>query len=572
MSGAEILIAVVKAAAEAYSEHQKHQKELEIAKNIIRKLSEKIEQSEQAIIQELHFLNLENLEGRVIGIRKNLNNYVTIPSITYFEKLLFESGQLSGELEAKVINLTRFNVAKEAYPLYITIYLLECIIWQDYKNRFSLTQPKILEINNNLKSSLEKKLVITDKLIDKAREVVNGRFSSIEQEYNLFPVTSSVRPSRHHLMTVRVVIKYYLDDNRATPAGKATSIVTYPMGQNPPNPPDLSNVLLEVNIARINHMEKILTEEYDDIFFNVKEKLLDLRRNMLSLHSLWSKGWTSIVPFTMNGKQYLLLHKDSTDDNVRKTAIEEIKPNLKETSEIWTGQWASGWTSLVPLKKNQTNYLFAYKIDGSKTAIDEIHSDFSMTAHREASWTEGYTNFAPFTMNGNNYLLGYKLYTGRVSIEKINLSGNTTNTEEVWNGNFSIGWTSIVPFTMNQQPHFLLYKLDEGTVEIHKVNPNAQGLSRLSQLWISKWSKGWTSIVPFTMNKVPHQLLYKSWSGDTVISKVKANGNGVTDVRRFKWTPGWTNIIPFESNGQTHLFMYKRNSGTIGISSIKNLI
>lgn len=540
-----VALDVASAAIGMYKERQQAGQNEEIARDIIRKLSHKIEETKTAIINEIQFQNLQDLEGHIAGLGISLNDYLSIHTRDFLNDVLSRSGEVLGEASIIVRDTEHFDQATKAYPLYLNLLSIRSIIWEEVKHFYSQSASERASIDNNINSLLDEAMEISDNLINEASKKVQSRFGEID---------------RHTLISSGYRYFYTLDGEIAFRSQRYTPF------QSPPD--TIARIMLDIKLEKEKHMQEIL-DTSDEILFRLKEELFNLK-NKFHPHGHWDKGWTSIERFEIGPNQYLFLNKF----NGTETAINKIDSDLN-SHRVWgIDSWTPGWTSIVPFGIASKDFVFIYKKDGSKTAIYEIST---LTAHKvkvyDPSMPRGYTSFVPFKISGSGklYLLAYNVLSGKVIIDKINSDGTEegTNSTNVWEDSWTRGWTSIKLFKMNQNQYLLLYKFFEGQVKIDKIEPNGVGTSNV---WEDSWTKAWTSIVPFTYNQQPHLFLYKCWEGDVVISKINSNGNGTTNIKRFRFTPGWTSIVPFKLNGKIYMFMYKVNSGTRGVMSISDII
>ena len=64
----------------------------------------------------------------------------------------------------------------------------------------------------------------------------------------------------------------------------------------------------------------------------------------------WSKDWTHIVSFTLNGSPYLI--EDKNGDGT--VAIDKVNSNGIGTKEIWRSQWTTGYKHRTVLHRRIT--------------------------------------------------------------------------------------------------------------------------------------------------------------------------------------------------------------------------
>lgn len=280
----------------------------------------------------------------------------------------------------------------------------------------------------------------------------------------------------------------------------------------------------------------------------------------------WSTDWTTFMPFVLNGQPHYLAYKEDSGQ----VSIDRIQPNLHGVETIWgggAGTWTTGWTTFMPFVLNgQTHYL-AYKIKTGQATIDVIRLDGrGVDTIWGGSWSTGWTTFMPFVLNGQPHYLSYKAETGQMTIDRIRPDGCGSDT--IWHDTWTTGWTSFMPFVSRGQAHYLAYKVKTGQVTIDRIRLDGMGVDTI---WGGTWSTGWTAFVPFTSGGQQHYLAYKVESGQFSVDRINANLQDVTMLRSGgagAWSLGWTSFMPFEIGGTPYYLGYKKKDGqmTIGRS------
>ena len=296
----------------------------------------------------------------------------------------------------------------------------------------------------------------------------------------------------------------------------------------------------------------------------------------IAVHEIWRstlvKGLTSIVPFRLNNQQHFLAYK-SSDGTAN---IGRIRSDGHGVDIIWSAtgnqKWTKGWTAFVPFLLGGKPHYLAYKSGSGQVAIDRIRAngqgvDAIWPTQGVAKFTKGWTAFVPFLLGGKPHYLAYKSGSGQVAIDRIRPDGQGVDT--IWPtqgvAKFTKGWTTFVPFVLNGQPHYLAYKVGTGAVHIDRIRADGQGVDNV---WKGQWSKGWTSIIGFELQGKPHVLTYKNESGYVHVDSINDQGMGTTRIWCDEWTKGWTAFFPFILNGQPFHLAYKKKEGTVAIDSI----
>ncbi|MDQ3775004.1 MAG: S8 family serine peptidase [Pseudomonadota bacterium] len=302
-------------------------------------------------------------------------------------------------------------------------------------------------------------------------------------------------------------------------------------------------------------------------------------------------GWTTFMPFELNGKPHYLAYDSSTGAawNYRILPSARPDPKTKEPVEVIKYmKWDDGWTTFMPFKLSgdaRTHYL-AYKAKTGEVRIDRIRPDgkgvdtiWGTPLDPKIKWAPDWTHFMPFTLGGKPYYLAYQSGTGEERIDRIKADGK--GMEPIWQEPLPQGrktGATFMPFEVTGKPHYLWYDSSTGNVSISRIKPDGKGAD---VIWGTpfdfslKWTPGWTHFMPFTLDGKPHYLAYMAGTGEVRIDRIKADGKGVDKTiwgtpkdPNFKWAPDWTTIMPFKMEGKPHYLAYSKTSGWVEIRSI----
>ena len=152
----------------------------------------------------------------------------------------------------------------------------------------------------------------------------------------------------------------------------------------------------------------------------------------------WTPGWTSIVPFELDGQAHLLEYKVA-DGTV---AIDRV--DNTGTTEIWRSRWTTGWTSMLSIQIGSRPALFSYKTGDGSAAIDLIDpTGHGTTPWWTGTWTPGWTHFSWLALL--NRLFSYRAGDGMAAIDQIDPV--TPGTQEIWRGGWRPGLSTIALVT-----------------------------------------------------------------------------------------------------------------------------
>jgi hypothetical protein len=248
--------------------------------------------------------------------------------------------------------------------------------------------------------------------------------------------------------------------------------------------------------------------------------------------------------------------------------IDEFVDPSHGTVELWKRRqgWTTGWTSFVPFNLNGGRFLFMYKVGDGTVDIDQIVDPTQGTVQlwqHHAGWSAGWTHFAPFAMNGGQFILVYKSEVGTVKVEQI--VDPTQNPVTVRSDHWTHGWTQIAPFTMNGGQFLFLYKSGTGLVKVVQILDPTQDAVTLRT---DHWTTGWTSILPVVVNANQYLFLYKAATGEVKIHQIVDAAQDTIQVRQEHWSTGWTSFVDFVLDSRLFLFCYKAGDGSVAIVAI----
>jgi hypothetical protein len=134
--------------------------------------------------------------------------------------------------------------------------------------------------------------------------------------------------------------------------------------------------------------------------------------------------------------------------------------------------------------------------------------------------------------------------------------------DHVWTTAYPMGATAIVPFTLNRRPHLLVYMASGWKLNIERIGDKATELTNLSSGW---FMGAWTSFVPYTLNGSQYFLAYKASNGDAQIIRVRPSGSGFDVLWSGTRPSGYTVMTPFVQDGQAYMLAYDGGSGHAAI-------
>lgn len=182
----EMAMTIADGAVEYWKKRQEAKEEQDKALQIINKISAKIEQAKEEIINEIRYQRTKDLEGDLVGIASSLKDYAAMSSnanpLNHLQEVLSQSAQTFGDLTVVVQDVEKFKQAKEMYPLYITGFGLYVTVLEELKYRFTSSGSGRASIDNRIKDIRNGVISVSKDLIKEGGKVAEARFGEIRIE------------------------------------------------------------------------------------------------------------------------------------------------------------------------------------------------------------------------------------------------------------------------------------------------------------------------------------------------------------------------------------------------------
>jgi hypothetical protein len=193
----------------------------------------------------------------------------------------------------------------------------------------------------------------------------------------------------------------------------------------------------------------------------------------------------------------------------------------------------------------------------------------------EGKWSPGWTHIMPFQVGGlgnsDPHFIVYNSATGEVHFDRFYNTGTGFNI--LYKSKWGKGWSHLMPFTVGSQPHFIAYNNTTGEVHFDRIHNDGKGFDILYQ---SKWGKGWSHLIPFTLDQQPRFIAYNSTTGEVHFDRIHNDGKGFDILQKGKWSDGWTHLKPFTMGDQPfnekiwpHLTAYNTTTGQVHFDRIR---
>ena len=130
---------------------------------------------------------------------------------------------------------------------------------------------------------------------------------------------------------------------------------------------------------------------------------------------------------------------------------------------------------------------------------------------------------------------------------------------QVFDGGWG-SWTTLMPFKMNGVPHQLAYDSVSGAVHFDRFFGNAQGAETL---WSWTWGGGFSHFAPYYINGQPYFIAYNKTNGTVHFDQFPQNLQGPIIHAASTWATGYTSITPFTMGSRSYMLLYNKDTGAV---------
>lgn len=288
----------------------------------------------------------------------------------------------------------------------------------------------------------------------------------------------------------------------------------------------------------------------------------------------WSEGWTTLTTYTVGGKTYCVVIKESgySFDN-KNVYIHEVGQDGSLIRVVESFSWSEGWSIAEPITIGNQTFLWLMKESGYSAAdknvsVREINSDGTLGAETVAyKWREGWSK-AEFFKVGNKFFMlilrkaGYGSENKNVYIHELNLDGSIMSTPASYA--WSEGWSVGESFSVGGKTYIWLmkefgYSSDDTNVSVREVNADGT-LGREAVAF--KWKEGYNNAESITVGDKTFIILmrsegYSSGGKNVFIHEMDLDGTIKSTPASYTWSEGWTTGHPFMVGGNAFLALVK---------------
>lgn len=286
---------------------------------------------------------------------------------------------------------------------------------------------------------------------------------------------------------------------------------------------------------------------------------------------------TAFTPASYKPQDYFLRYKSAAGA----VALHYWNVEGQSTTAAWV-QGANSWfkdLTLMPCTLERLPFLLCYYEPDGELSIKNFKRDQSMglidwnkkDGPLELKVGTGRA-LVPFELGGDTYLLNYDATGGKARLGRLGVQFASfdppsyvdfVSHKPVWEKDWTAGFTQLMPFVLEGVPHLLCYTAGSGSATLKRWN----GDINTQDLWTNTaLGTGLSALVPLTLQGVPCFLSYKTSDGTTTLLRWAPDGT---------CSPVWTQVLatglafmPFVFQGVTHFLAYNATSGATTLSRL----
>lgn len=286
--------------------------------------------------------------------------------------------------------------------------------------------------------------------------------------------------------------------------------------------------------------------------------------NTLTVEQVWSKtegtlpeGYTSILPFTISKKPYMLMYDKTTHE-----VDIYLTKNTTWMDRVASHDLDSDFDILNPLLLANQPHILAYNAKSGKFEFFRIEQDLTLSLLYTYSKTygddatTGYTTVQPFSYRGPVYYLCYNFDTGRVAVYELSVpETKPLKTTNVYLHQWAQGWTRFAFFEFGGENFFLKTNTKYLDVNIdHIVDDPSQGSHPVGTHL--NLPQDLDAVAAFSMDGGdPYFVTYKK-SGETTFNRIHGDCLGWTQEAALSTVKDADLVVPFEIDSSNYVLIY----------------
>ncbi len=282
-----------------------------------------------------------------------------------------------------------------------------------------------------------------------------------------------------------------------------------------------------------------------------------------------SKGFDYAHCFVNNNNPYLFCY----DSHTGKAALWNMFGGNTPIQSMTLG---TNWSFFEFVHQEDGANLIALSCDGKmRLAKDVLNTSVSDIQSFDKGIPDKWSSSAIMHHDNSSNLLLYSKETGRILMNSLQLAGSlslgTTSFVQVESGwdDLQLAENSdyyILLMHSTKTNRIVVHRIPkQGRMSVEKLFKNTTDQTELGEL---QSAANWTNANLVLYNQKVMLFLYCSSDGEVQILLQNGTEKSFTDIYKTKWSKGWSKFEVIYLNGVPHLFHYKESSGLARISKI----
>lgn len=248
--------------------------------------------------------------------------------------------------------------------------------------------------------------------------------------------------------------------------------------------------------------------------------------------------------------------------------IYQLSNNGQLERTIQQSNFSDGWTTVSPYTLDVRQFLLLLKRGGGSRSLRAFNMNLDGTTGATVTRktvTSGWTSVATYGVLGSNYAFMYRSGSGLVRVRPIRSSGAVAPVSESVSFNLEAGWTSISHYSVGLDNFLLFVNAGSGAMRVRRVNAGGEPGEVIQS---KTWTTGWTTVRPFSTADGNFLFKLKAGNGRMHVERIRADGKmgSIVDDRTF--ATGFKVGIPYSVAGGTFLFLLNPDTRKMEIRKI----
>lgn len=214
------------------------------------------------------------------------------------------------------------------------------------------------------------------------------------------------------------------------------------------------------------------------------------------------KGWTSIIPYGNEKKSVVLLYNSKTG-NAQYLVFSKDGKTITALPKL---SWSLGWTSLEYFSFDNRDFLARYNQTNGNTRINEIRPSMIESDNiYETQWRPKRTDIRVLNVDDNVYIFLYNGKEGKVVVSQLEKKSHTFDTSGKWWGAWNKQKSKFNVVTHKDETYLIRHVVASKTLQVWQYSQERGELINIGSRVLNGYSDALTVIL---LNQTPHLVLY----------------------------------------------------------------